>query len=258
MPFITKGLSRKIMKRLRLRNNFLQKKTEETCKLYVKQRNKCVSLLKKAKKEYYQNLDEKKVIDNKKFWKTVELFLSDKSVSREKINLTENEKMLTSESETAETLNNFFSNIVKKLNISKINSNSSVTENKDPVFKATLKYKNRPSTPAIQKCSKKKTFHFEEVNFGEVEKEVLTLDKTKASQKTDNLTRIIKGNINIFAEFLCKSIYSAIKCLSFLLSLKLTDVTPVYKKERKDMKENFRLVSILLTLSKIFEKCMFA
>ena len=62
-------------------------------------------------------MDEKNVIDYKKFWKTVKPLFSDKSVSREKINLTENEKMLTSESETAETLNNFFSNIVKKLKL---------------------------------------------------------------------------------------------------------------------------------------------
>ena len=175
MPFITKELSRKVMKRSRLRNNFLRKKTEETRKLYVKQRNKCVSLLKKAKKEYYQNLDEKNVIDNKKFWKTVKPLLSDKSVSREKINLTENEKMLTSESETAETLNNFFSNIVKKLNIPKFNSNNSVTENiKDPVFKDSLKYKNHSSILVIQKYSKSKTFHFQEVNIWEVKKNSLS------------------------------------------------------------------------------------
>ena len=159
------------MKRLRLRKNLLRKKTEENRKLYPKQRNKCVSLLKKTKKEYYQNLDEKNVIDNKKFWKTVKPLLSDKSVSREKINLTENEKMLTSESETAETLNNFFSNIVKKLNIPKFNSNNSVTENiKDPVFKDSLKYKNHPSILVIQKYSKSKTFHFQEVNIWEVKK----------------------------------------------------------------------------------------
>ena len=48
MPFITKGLSREIIKRSRLRNNFLRKKTEETLKLYIKQSNKHVSLLKKA------------------------------------------------------------------------------------------------------------------------------------------------------------------------------------------------------------------
>ena len=108
-------------------------------------------------------MDEKNVIDNKKFWKTVKPLLSDKSVSREKINLTENEKMLTSESETAKTLNNFFSNTVKKLKIPKFNSNNSVTQNiKDPVFKAILKHKNHPSILAIQKYSRNKTFHFEE------------------------------------------------------------------------------------------------
>ena len=153
--------------------------------------------------------------------------LSDKSVSREKIKPTENEKMLTAEFETAETLNNFFSNLVKKLNIQKFNSNNSVTENiKDPVFKAILKYKNHPSILAIQKYSKNKTFHFKEVNIGEVEKEILKLDKTKASQKTD----IIKENINIFADFLCTSINNAIKSLSFSSCLKLADVTPTHKK----------------------------
>ena len=101
--------------------------------------------------------------------------LSDKSVSREKINLTENEKMLTSESETAETLNNFFPNIVKNFNIPEFNSNNSVTENiKDPVFKAILKYKNHPSILAIQKYSKNKTFHFEVVNIEKVEKKFLS------------------------------------------------------------------------------------
>ena len=39
-----------------------------------------MSLFKKAKKKYYQNLDEKNVIDNKKFWKTVKLLFFDKSV----------------------------------------------------------------------------------------------------------------------------------------------------------------------------------
>ena len=117
--------------------------------------------------------------------------LSDKSVSREKIKPTGNEKMLTAEFETAETLNNFFSNIVKKLNIPKFNSNNSVTGNiKDPVFKAILEKNNHPSTLTIRKYSKSKAFHLEKVNIGEVEKEILKLDKTKASQKTDIPTRI--------------------------------------------------------------------
>ena len=199
--------------------------------VYVKQRNKCVSLLKKAKKKNITKIwMRKNVVDNKKFWKIVKLLLSGKSVSRKKINLTKNETILTPESETAETLNNFFSNIVKNLNISKFNLNNSVTENsKDPVFKATLKYKNHPSILAIQKYSKNKTSHFEKVNFGEVEKEILKLGKTKASQKTDIPTRIIKENIDIFANFLCASINRTINSSSFPSSLRLADVTPCIK-----------------------------
>ena len=121
-----------------------------------------------------------------------------KSVPGEKINLTENEKMLASESETAETLNIFFSNIVKKLNIPKFNSNNLVKENsKDPVFKPILKYKNHPNVLVVQKYSKNKTCHFEEVNIGEVQKEILKLDKNKASQKTDFVLELSR-NILIY------------------------------------------------------------
>ena len=67
-------------------------------------------------------------------------------------------------------LNNFFSDVLKKLNISKFNSNNSVAEIKDPVFKDILKYKNHPRILEFQKYSKNKTFHFEEMNIGQVEK----------------------------------------------------------------------------------------
>ena len=84
---------------------------------------------------------------------------------------------------TVETLNNFFSNIIKKLEIPKYEANDLITRNIwDPVFKTILKYKNHPSILSIQKYVK--IFHFEDVNIGEIEKEILKFDKTKALQKT--------------------------------------------------------------------------
>ena len=88
-----------------------------------------------------------------------------------------------------------------------------------------MKYKNHPGVLAIQKYRKSKIFHFEEVNIGEVEKEILKLGKTKASQKTDIPTRTIKENIDIFADFLFTCINNAIKPASFPSSLKLADFT---------------------------------
>ena len=152
-----------------------------------------MSLLKKTKKEHCKNLDEKNVMNNKKFWKTVKPLVSDMIEFREKMHLTENEETLTFESETTETFNNFFANIIKKLKTQKFNTKDSVTENiKDPVSKAILKYKNHPTILKMQKCSKNKIFHFEEVNMGEIETKILKLNKTNASQKTDIPTRIIK------------------------------------------------------------------
>ena len=81
------------MKRSRLRNEYL-KNNEENRKLHVKQINYCVFLLRKTKKAYYENLDERKVSDNKLFWKTVKPSLSEKFNARERISLSENGKVV--------------------------------------------------------------------------------------------------------------------------------------------------------------------
>ena len=60
MSFMKKELSKEIMIRSWLTNNFLKSRTEGNRELYTKQRNKCVSLLRNTKKKYHENLDEKK------------------------------------------------------------------------------------------------------------------------------------------------------------------------------------------------------
>ena len=65
--FVTKDVSKGIMLRTKLRNQFLKKKTLEARTKYNKQRNICVSFVNKAKRNYYKNLDLKDINDNKKF-----------------------------------------------------------------------------------------------------------------------------------------------------------------------------------------------
>ena len=43
----------------------------------------------------------------------------------------------------------------------------------------------------------------------------------------------------------------------FPLDLKLADVIPVYKKKSKNSKDNYRPVSILSNISKIYERCIY-
>ena len=66
-PFLNKNLSKAIMLRTKLRNIFLQNRTEENKFRYTKQRNLCITLLRKSKTEYFTNLNEQNVCDNKNF-----------------------------------------------------------------------------------------------------------------------------------------------------------------------------------------------
>ena len=59
------------MLRSKLRNKFLKDKTDEARTKYRKQRNICVHLLRRAKRNYYNDLDLSNVTDNRKFWKTI-------------------------------------------------------------------------------------------------------------------------------------------------------------------------------------------
>ena len=68
---MNKTFSKAIMQRSNLRNIFLKSRTEENRNDYTKQRNLCVTLLRKSKREFYGNLNEKKICDNRKYWGVV-------------------------------------------------------------------------------------------------------------------------------------------------------------------------------------------
>ena len=70
------------MKRARLRNVYLKKRSEATKAAYSYQRNICVSLL-ESKRSYSENLNIKLVRDNKKFWKNIAPPFSNKIQSKE-------------------------------------------------------------------------------------------------------------------------------------------------------------------------------
>ena len=65
----------KIMKLSHLRNKFLSTKSETGRKVYIKQRNYCVTLITKAKQTFFGNIDKTDVTDSKIFWRTVKVSL---------------------------------------------------------------------------------------------------------------------------------------------------------------------------------------
>ena len=85
----------------------------------------------------------------------------------------------------------------------------------------------------------------------------MSLDVSKASQDTDIPSRIIKENAGIFAIFLHSSFNMSVTKSEFPSALKQANITPVFEKEERYSKGNYRPASILPNVSTIFERCMF-
>ena len=66
--------------------------------------------------------------------------------------------------------------------------------------------------------------------------------------------QIIKANSDIFTEVTHKEINRGLEVGSFSCTMKVANVTPVYKKGNGSEKGNYRFVSILANISKVFER----
>ena len=76
---MNKSLSKAFMHRSKLKNRLNKDPSDVNRRLYKKQRNRCVNLLKKEKKKYYNNLNMNIFEDNQNFWQTIKPLFSDKS-----------------------------------------------------------------------------------------------------------------------------------------------------------------------------------
>ena len=79
---MNKALRKAIMRRSRLKNIYLKTRNNENWDKYKKQRNFSTNLLRKTKNDYFRCLN---LNDNKKFWKKVKPFFSDKGLETNNI-----------------------------------------------------------------------------------------------------------------------------------------------------------------------------
>ena len=114
-PFMTKALRKAIMHRSKFKNIFHKTRAKEDCNSYKKQRNFCVNLLRNTKTDYFQKLNIKDLTDNKKFWKTVKAFFSNKGLNSNKLMLKEKDVVVSDEKALATLMNNYFVNIKRAL-----------------------------------------------------------------------------------------------------------------------------------------------
>ena len=156
----------------------------------------------------------------------------------------------------AKELNEFFKNAVSALNVkeNRIITNRSSDVSTEPIDKAIDKYKFHPSILLIQKHLKNgDVFSLKTVEIGDIEKEINNINPEKATTNTIP-PKILKTSTKLSAIVLHELFNDSIERSDFPQNLKLVDITPVYKNNDPLDKTNYRPVSTLPVVSKIFKR----
>ena len=225
---------------------------------YKKPPKNVVNLSKNEKFEYFSRYDCK---DGKPFWVNCKPYFSNKhSKADNDIVLNEDGELILKNKEIANTFNDYFGSITENLNLEHWDEDSnsySGINHRNNVKDIIKKYSNHPSIKNIKKKYKNiKKFSFRPVTTDEVKKVIKDLKRIK-SVGGEIPIQMLKESEFTF-ECLKNCINHSIEETGiFPSSLKLGNITPIFKKDDPLDKSNYRPVSILPLLSKVYERIIY-
>ena len=126
----------------------------------------------------------KNLTDNKKFWDKIKPIFSNKAKGSSNITLIEDRKLLTSEKDVTETLNNHFVESVKAL-VDNDSSSAYITENSrntNPIARIIEKFRYHPSILSIKRNEITTKFSFKYFSEEDISSEIKKLKKTITNQ----------------------------------------------------------------------------
>ena len=240
-PWITNGILKSIKDRDRTHKSYLKEnngdKKKEIYQLYKTKRNLIKILIRQSKRDYYVQFFEENKSDIKKTWEGIRNIVN---VSKKErvvpVQLNYRNETKTNKKEMAQSFNEFFVGI------------GNMVEEKIP--------KSRNNFSEFLDDSNKNTIFLSPVGDDEVLSMISKLNSSKACGPNSIPCNLLKTHSTLLLEPLREVINMSIFQGSFPTLLKFAEVCPIYKKKDKDKCENYRPISLLSNLSKLFERAM--
>ena len=210
------------------RLGLISKETNNRTKNYV---NNCI---RKAKNTYYNHALNFYKNNSKKSWETIRQIIGKKKTRNEIIRLLDGDDLLTDRQDIANSFANFFSNIGRNLD------NDLATHEGNPT--SNINYNPRsffifPVTP--------------------IECEIIISNLKETKTHIDEFPiKLFKSVKSLISDPLCKIINSSFSSGHFPEKLKIARITPIHKQGDPENASNYRPISSLSYLSKIYERCM--
>ena len=200
---------------------------------YKQYNNRLKNIIQNAKREYYKRKFDLNANDTKSTWKSINSLIRPKT-NKVNYSLSINGSYTTDESLISESFNNYFISVAPRLSSlippNDINPLNYVTRNPHSFvfFNCTV-----PEIISIINNLKSKKCSIHEIPIS-----------------------IYKKIVDIISPTICSLVNCSINSGIFPRSLKVARVVPIHKSGAKNELSNYRPISILPTLSKIFEKAV--
>ena len=243
-PWVTKGILTSMRRRDKLFGKFIRTKNE-TNKMslhneYKNLRNRIVELIRKSKFMYYKNYFQNNTSNIRNLWRGINRLVNLKSRSNDCPSYMEDEsgKALNDPNMIANNFNDYFSNVAENI----LNKQKYIG---DSNFKRFLS-KPLPNSILIKP-----------VDCKEVSKIISSFNCNKSSGPFSIPSIILTFLKNVLADPLSKIINLSLTTGTHPENLKIAEVIPVFKKGSRLKASNYRPISLLSNINKIFEKIVF-
>ena len=239
-PFITKGIKVSIKYRNKLYRKYLDNPNNINEAVWKRFRNKTNAVIKILQENYYKKIINSNNNSSKQFWKTFGNILNKNKKRHKKIvNLNIDNTIVDDNQKITESFNDFFCQIGTNL-ASKFSNN----ENDQ--------FKNYLNDPANQSLFLYKVKQFE------IENAISNLKNSNSSGHDEITLKFVKLSSPILIPSLERIFNLSISSGIYPSQLKIAKVIPIFKKGDSKSLNNYRPISILSTINKIFEKVLYA
>ena len=201
---------------------------------YRQMRNRVNKLNLNLKREFFTNKIASYDGDLKNTWKTINQVLNKKSKTTHITSLEVEGKTVSGDTAIAESMNNFFCEIGKTLS-------DKIPQSSNPLLDND--YEVNPKS--VQ-------FHFEPITVPQIEKVLGKFDTSKGSGPDGLANFFIKIGLPVIAESLCDIFNLSLATGVFPDSWKIARVAPVFKSAEQDDSSNYRPISVLPFLARLF------
>jgi hypothetical protein len=227
-----------------LHRKYIKCPNDETHKAYKIQRNKVTRLKRISIRNFFKSKCDITEHNKTSFWDTIKPFFKNQGSKLTKVHLLENDQIVSDPEKVCDIFNEFFTNVGKNLT----DTNSHISHEDYSNHASVINIKN--NIPASD------DFNFSPVSTYDVYKKLKYLNPKKASGYDQLPSKLLKVAAHPISENITPVINESIQTAHFPESLKYADVSPGFKKSDNLLKDNYRPISVLTVLSKVFEGIM--